>query len=122
MAFPTWFLPWIHINNKYNVHLEVGREREIEREREFSRRRRELFYRKFHEKGGTTTMAKDLTTTKYEPIQPEGLALGLLVLTIVFTILSSIVAGLRFYVRISMRSFAVEDWMMLAGWVSLALL
>ncbi|KAJ9264107.1 hypothetical protein DTO271D3_5600 [Paecilomyces variotii] len=62
-------------------------------------------------------MAKDLTTTKYEPIQPEGLALGLLVLTIVFTILSSIVAGLRFYVRISMRSFAVEDWMMLAGWI-----
>lgn len=112
MAFPIWFLPWIHINNKYNVHLEVGRE--SEREREFSRRRRELFYRKFHQKSGTTTMAKDLTTTKY--------TLGLLVLTIVFTILSSIVAGLRFYVRISMRSFAVEDWMMLAGWVSLALL
>ncbi|GAD92317.1 hypothetical protein NECHADRAFT_76517 [Paecilomyces variotii No. 5] len=43
-------------------------------------------------------MAKDLTTTKYEPIQPEGLALALLVVTIAFTILSSIVTGLRFYV------------------------
>lgn len=66
-------------------------------------------------------MAKDLTTTKYEPIQPEGLALALLVVTIVFTILSSIMAGLRFYVRISLRSFGVDDWLMLAGWVSLAL-
>ncbi|KAM0431770.1 hypothetical protein ACHAPT_005020 [Fusarium lateritium] len=60
-------------------------------------------------------MAKDLTTTVYEPIQPEGLALVLLVVTIVFTILSILIAGLRFYVRISLNSFAVEDWMMLAG-------
>ncbi|RSL44417.1 hypothetical protein CEP53_011245 [Fusarium sp. AF-6] len=60
-------------------------------------------------------MAKDLTTTVYEPIQPEGLALVLLVVTIVFTILAVLVAGLRFYVRLSLNAFAVEDWLMLAG-------
>ncbi|RSL92915.1 hypothetical protein CEP52_013560 [Fusarium oligoseptatum] len=60
-------------------------------------------------------MAKDLTTTVYEPIQPEGLALVLLVVTIVFTILAILIAGLRFYVRLSLNAFAVEDWLMLAG-------
>ncbi|KAI8687039.1 hypothetical protein NCS56_00276100 [Fusarium sp. Ph1] len=60
-------------------------------------------------------MAKDLATTVYEPIQPEGLALVLLVVTIVFTILSILIAGLRFWVRISLNAFAVEDWLMLAG-------
>ncbi|KAL6353109.1 hypothetical protein LRP88_13597 [Fusarium phalaenopsidis] len=43
-------------------------------------------------------MAKDLATTVYEPIQPEGLALVLLVVTIVFTILSILIAGLRFWI------------------------
>ncbi|RYP53050.1 hypothetical protein DL768_001905 [Monosporascus sp. mg162] len=62
-------------------------------------------------------MAKDLTTTEYEPIRPEGLALSLLVVTIVFTILSSIVAGLRFYIRISLHAFSIEDWLMLVGWI-----
>ncbi|KAJ3550036.1 hypothetical protein NM208_g181 [Fusarium decemcellulare] len=62
-------------------------------------------------------MAKDLTTTEYEPIQPEGLALVLLVVTIVFTILSSIVVCLRFYIRIKLHAFAFEDWLMLAGWI-----
>ncbi|KAH7176343.1 hypothetical protein EDB81DRAFT_897649 [Dactylonectria macrodidyma] len=62
-------------------------------------------------------MAKDLTTTVFEPIRPEGLALAMMVVTIVFTVLSSIVVGLRFYVRISLHAFAVEDWLMLAGWI-----
>ncbi|KPM41917.1 hypothetical protein AK830_g4675 [Neonectria ditissima] len=62
-------------------------------------------------------MAKDLTTTKYEPIQPEGLALALLATTIACTILSSIVVCLRFYVRLSLNGFAIEDWLMLAGWI-----
>ncbi|KAL2174105.1 uncharacterized protein P884DRAFT_294683 [Thermothelomyces heterothallicus CBS 202.75] len=62
-------------------------------------------------------MAKDLTTTTFEPIQPEGLALSMLVTTVVFTILSSIMVCLRFYVRITLRSFSVEDWLMLAGWI-----
>ncbi|RKL12125.1 hypothetical protein BFJ70_g16314 [Fusarium oxysporum] len=62
-------------------------------------------------------MAKNLTTTVYEPIQPEGLALSLLAVTIVFTILSTILAGLRFYVRLSLHAFAVEDWLMLAGYI-----
>lgn len=62
-------------------------------------------------------MAKDLTTTEYEAIRPEGLALAMLVVTIAFTILSSVIVCLRFYVRLSLRSFAVEDWLMLFGWV-----
>jgi hypothetical protein len=63
-------------------------------------------------------MAKDLTTTVYEPIDPEGLALALEVTTIVFTVLSTIVVALRFYARISLNLFSIEDWLMLAGWVS----
>ncbi|KAK7428161.1 hypothetical protein QQZ08_005401 [Neonectria magnoliae] len=62
-------------------------------------------------------MAKDLTTTKYEAIQPEGLALALVATTIAFTILSSIVVCLRFYVRFSLNAFSVEDYLMLAGWI-----
>ncbi|KAF7560391.1 hypothetical protein G7046_g3757 [Stylonectria norvegica] len=62
-------------------------------------------------------MAKDLTTTEFEPVQPEGLALALLVVTILFTILSSIIVCLRFYVRYSMHAFSFEDWLMLAGWI-----
>lgn len=65
-------------------------------------------------------MAKDLTTTVYEPIQPEGLALTLMVVTIIFTVLSSFVVLLRFYVRVSLGLFSVEDWLMLAGWVCVA--
>lgn len=64
-------------------------------------------------------MAKDLTTTEFESIKPEGLALALLLTTIVFTVISSIVVCLRFYVRIKLRSFSFEDWLMLVGWVSL---
>ncbi|KAL7940799.1 GPCR, PTH11-type [Trichoderma barbatum] len=62
-------------------------------------------------------MVKDLTTTVYEPIQPEGLALILMVVTIVFTVLSSFIVILRFYVRVSLGLFSVEDWLMLAGWL-----
>ncbi|KAM0445247.1 hypothetical protein ACHAPV_006818 [Trichoderma viride] len=62
-------------------------------------------------------MAKDLTTTVFEPIQPEGLALALMVTTIVFTVLSTIVVALRFYARISLGLFSIEDWLMLAGWL-----
>lgn len=63
-------------------------------------------------------MAKDLTTTEFEPIQPEGLALTMLVVTIVMTVLSSMVVCLRFHVRITVTAFSTEDWLMLAGWVS----
>ncbi|KAL6883210.1 GPCR, PTH11-type [Trichoderma longibrachiatum] len=62
-------------------------------------------------------MAKDLTTTVYEPIQPEGLALSLMLVTIVFTVLSSVVVLLRFWIRQSHGLFSVEDWLMLAGWL-----
>ncbi|KAI9148886.1 hypothetical protein HJFPF1_10929 [Paramyrothecium foliicola] len=62
-------------------------------------------------------MSKDLTTLEYEPIQPEGLALGLMWVTIVFTVLSSVVVLLRFYVRIKQSMFGVEDWLMLFGWI-----
>jgi hypothetical protein len=60
---------------------------------------------------------KDLTTTVYEPIVPQGLALGLMAVTIAFTILSSFVVCLRFHVRIQQRMFGTEDWLMLAGWI-----
>ncbi|KAF0318373.1 hypothetical protein K4K61_005006 [Colletotrichum sp. SAR11_59] len=62
-------------------------------------------------------MAKDLMTTKFEPIQPEGLALIMLVVAVVMTVLSSAVVCLRFHVRITLKSFSTEDWLMLAGWI-----
>ncbi|CAJ2509653.1 Uu.00g146790.m01.CDS01 [Anthostomella pinea] len=62
-------------------------------------------------------MATDLTTTKYEPIQPEGLALALMVTTIVMTILTTIIVALRFYVRNLTHTTSVDDWLMLAGWI-----
>lgn len=62
-------------------------------------------------------MAKDLLTTEYEPIKPEGLALALMVVTIIMTILSSLILCLRFWVRKTSKAFFVDDWLMLAGWV-----
>ncbi|KAG8169961.1 hypothetical protein KVR01_000706 [Diaporthe batatas] len=62
-------------------------------------------------------MAKNLTTTEFEPIQPEGLALDMLIVTIVMTVVSSLVVCLRFYVRFTVTAFSTEDWLMLAGWV-----
>ncbi|ETS84954.1 hypothetical protein PFICI_02979 [Pestalotiopsis fici W106-1] len=62
-------------------------------------------------------MAKDLMTTEYEPIHPEGLALGLMVVTIIMTILSTFVVCLRFWVRKMSSSYFVDDWLMLAGWI-----
>ncbi|KAI1341521.1 hypothetical protein F5Y15DRAFT_376356 [Xylariaceae sp. FL0016] len=62
-------------------------------------------------------MAKDLTTTKYEPIEPEGLARVLLVVTIVMTLLTTIVVALRLYVRRMTRTTAIDDWIMLAGYI-----
>ncbi|KAJ4258269.1 hypothetical protein NW762_008418 [Fusarium torreyae] len=62
-------------------------------------------------------MAKDLTTTEFEPIRPEGLALALLLTTIIFTVLSSIVVVLRLHARASRNAFSIEDWLMLIGWI-----
>ncbi|KAK8011914.1 hypothetical protein PG989_000174 [Apiospora arundinis] len=50
-------------------------------------------------------------------ITPEGLGQTLLVVTIVMTILATIAVALRLYVRHMYNSFAVDDWLMLAGWV-----
>ncbi|KAL6689679.1 hypothetical protein J3F84DRAFT_353999 [Trichoderma pleuroticola] len=65
---------------------------------------------------GTATVAKDLTTTVYEPIQPKGLVLALMVVTIVFTAMSSFFVLLRVYVRVPLGLFSVEDLLTLAGW------
>ncbi|KAK8040905.1 hypothetical protein PG994_013912 [Apiospora phragmitis] len=61
--------------------------------------------------------ARDNTSMAADPIMPEGLGKTLMVVTIVMTIVSSIVVAVRLYVRKLYDSFAVDDWMMLAGWI-----
>ncbi|KAF3015278.1 hypothetical protein E8E14_006349 [Neopestalotiopsis sp. 37M] len=47
-------------------------------------------------------MARDLLATEYEPIKPEGLALALIVVTIIMTILSSLILCLRFWYKMGL--------------------
>ncbi|KAK6861022.1 hypothetical protein PG995_004658 [Apiospora arundinis] len=60
---------------------------------------------------------RDPTSMVADMITPEGLGQTLLVVTIVMTILTTIAVALRLYVRHMYKAFAVDDWLMLAGWV-----
>ena len=53
-----------------------------------------------------------------DTIAPEGLGQTLLAVTIVMTVLATVAVALRLYVRHMYNAFAVDDWLMLAGWVS----
>ncbi|KAK8135717.1 integral membrane protein PTH11 [Apiospora sp. TS-2023a] len=60
---------------------------------------------------------RDNASLASDPIMPEGLGLSLMVVTIVMTILASIAVAGRLYVRKLYNALAVDDWMMLAGWI-----
>ncbi|KAK3934133.1 hypothetical protein QBC46DRAFT_400590 [Diplogelasinospora grovesii] len=53
----------------------------------------------------------------WHPIEPTGLARSILAVAITFTILSFIVLSLRVAIRIRLRIFAIEDWLMCIGFV-----
>lgn len=61
---------------------------------------------------------RDNTSMAADPITPEGLGRSLMVVTIVMTVLASAAVAGRLYVRIIYNALAVDDWLMLAGWVS----
>ncbi|KAL2672223.1 hypothetical protein Neosp_012924 [[Neocosmospora] mangrovei] len=52
---------------------------------------------------------------EWHAVEPQGLAAAILGVTITFTILCLLVVGLRVYLRLSMRNFGREDWLMCVG-------
>ncbi|KAJ4328067.1 hypothetical protein N0V84_001435 [Fusarium piperis] len=52
---------------------------------------------------------------EWHAVEPRGLAAAILGVTISFTILCLLVVGLRVYIRLSMRNFGREDWLMSVG-------
>ena len=56
----------------------------------------------------------------WHPITPTGLAANIYGVALAFSILSTIVLGLRVYARLSLNQFSLEDWLMCIGWVSLS--
>ncbi|KAM6506172.1 hypothetical protein FSOLCH5_014357 [Fusarium solani] len=52
---------------------------------------------------------------EWHAVEPRGLAAAILGVTIAFTILCLSVVGLRVYLRLSMRNFGREDWLMCIG-------
>ncbi|KAK2012024.1 hypothetical protein LZ32DRAFT_692133 [Colletotrichum eremochloae] len=53
----------------------------------------------------------------WRAVAPKGLALGLLVTTISFVILTSAIMVMRFYIRTKTKRLGVDDWVMLAGYI-----
>lgn len=52
-----------------------------------------------------------------EAIEPEGLAAQLLGVTIMFSIVCTVVVGLRIWLRHFQNCIGLEDWLMVAGMV-----
>ncbi|KAL7940704.1 hypothetical protein V8C42DRAFT_349298 [Trichoderma barbatum] len=48
----------------------------------------------------------------------EGLALGIFATSVVFSVLNTIVMGLRGYIRLRMKCFGMDDWLMTIGWAT----
>lgn len=63
-----------------------------------------------------TASQGDSTSTTVTPI---GQAAALVALAITFSVLASVVVCLRVYVRVTIRRFGADDWLMCIGWVSL---
>lgn len=55
----------------------------------------------------------------WHPVRPEGLAAVILGVTIGFTAICLLVVSLRVWVRATLSTFGLEDYLMLAGVVSL---
>ncbi|KAH8779806.1 hypothetical protein F5883DRAFT_192460 [Diaporthe sp. PMI_573] len=53
----------------------------------------------------------------WHPITPTGLAANIYGVALAFSILSTIVLGLRVYARLSLNQFSLEDWLMCTGWL-----
>lgn len=49
----------------------------------------------------------------------EGQAVSILAVSIVFSVLITAIVWMRVYVRVTIRHFGADDWLMCFGWVSL---
>lgn len=55
----------------------------------------------------------------WKVVEPRGLALAIAATTIAFGALTTIVMGMRIFIRIKTHNFGTDDWVMLCGYVSL---
>lgn len=56
--------------------------------------------------------------TGWQPVKPEGLALGTFITTVVLSALCTVIVFMRMYIRAKHRSLGTDDYLMCAGWVS----
>ncbi|KAK1997312.1 hypothetical protein LX36DRAFT_636396 [Colletotrichum falcatum] len=61
-------------------------------------------------------MAEVADDNVWRAVTPEGLALGLLATTVTFAVLTSVVMGMRIYIRAKRKRLGADDWVMLAGY------
>lgn len=54
----------------------------------------------------------------WRAVKPEGLALAILVTTLAFVVLTTVVIAMRIFIRLKTRHFGTDDWVMCAGYVS----
>jgi hypothetical protein len=57
----------------------------------------------------------------WRAVKPEGLALAILVTTLVFVVLTTIVIAMRIFIRLKTGTFGTDDWVMSAGYASSSL-
>jgi hypothetical protein len=50
-------------------------------------------------------------------LKPEGLALAIVVMSILLMSVSTIVLALRIYVRMELKAVGMDDYLMIVGWV-----
>ncbi|RYP59402.1 hypothetical protein DL769_008547 [Monosporascus sp. CRB-8-3] len=61
-------------------------------------------------------MMADVDEDVWRAVQPEGLALALLVTTLTFVVSTTIVMSMRIFIRLKTRNFGTDDWVMSAGY------
>ncbi|KAF5664987.1 integral membrane protein [Fusarium heterosporum] len=59
-----------------------------------------------------------MAADRLEPVQPGGLALALYITTVIFSVSSTIVVGLRTYIRTRHNCIGLDDYLMCAGWAA----
>ncbi|POS71064.1 hypothetical protein DHEL01_v210542 [Diaporthe helianthi] len=57
-----------------------------------------------------------MAPTGWHPMEPTELAATIYGVALAFSILSTVVLGLRVYARLRMKQFSLEDWLMCIGW------
>ncbi|VUC29438.1 unnamed protein product [Clonostachys rosea] len=56
--------------------------------------------------------------TSWQPVKPEGLALGTFTTSVVLAVLCTIIVLMRMYIRAKHQNLGTDDWLMCAGWAA----